>query len=351
MTIASSFWNLVTHDIGIDLGTANTMVAVKGHGVVMSEPSVVAINKKNGQVMAVGAEARRMIGRTPSNIVEVRPLRDGVISDFDSTEAMIRYFIRKVHKEFPRMLSMPKPRVVIGVPSKITEVEGRAVIDAALSAGARKAYIIEEPMAAAIGARIPIDDASGSMIIDIGGGTTDIAIISLGGIVVDNTIRIAGDEIDQEIVNYARHKYNILVGDKMAEDIKIAIGSAAPMKKETTAQMKGRDLLTGLPKIIEISSIEVREAIVKVLDKIAEAAREALEQSPPEILSDLLERGITLVGGVALLEGIDKYFEEKLNTPVIIGEDPMGAVVRGANVLLSEIDLLERIQISGEDGI
>lgn len=351
MSVYNSFWNLVTHDIGIDLGTANTMVAVKNHGVVISEPSVVAVNKKNGKILAVGSEARRMIGRTPSNIVAVRPLRDGVISDFDSTEAMIRYFIKKVHKEFPRMLSMPRPRVVIGVPSKITEVEGRAVIDAALSAGARRAYIIEEPMAAAIGTRMPIDDAAGSMIIDIGGGTTDIAIISLGGIVVDNTIRIAGDEIDQEIVNYARHKYNILVGDKMAEDIKIAIGSAAPMKKETTAQMKGRDLVTGLPKIIDISSVEIREAITKVLDKIAEAGREALEQSPPEILSDLLERGITLVGGCALLNGIDKYFEEKLKTPVIIGEDPMSAVVKGTNILLSEIDLLERIKITGEEGI
>lgn len=351
MSISTNFWNLITHDVGIDLGTANTMVAVKNHGIVISEPSVVAVNKKNGKVMAVGSEARRMIGRTPSNIVAVRPLRDGVISDFDSTEAMIRYFIKKVHKEYPRVFSMPKPRVVIGVPSKITEVEGRAVIDAAISAGARKAYIIEEPMAAAIGSRLPIDDAAGSMIIDIGGGTTDIAIISLGGIVVDNTIRIAGNEIDQEITNYVRHKYNMLVGDKMSEDIKIAIGSAAPLRKETSAQMKGRDLVSGLPKIIEISSIEIREAITKVLDQIAEAAREALEQSPPEILSDLLERGITLVGGGALLEGIDKYFEEKLKTPIIIGEDPMSAVARGTNVLLSEIDLLERIQITGEEGI
>lgn len=350
-SVTDNFWNLVTHDIGIDLGTANTMVAVQGHGIVISEPSVVAVNKNTKQVMAVGSEARRMIGRTPANIVAVRPLRDGVISDFDSTEAMIRYFIKKVHKEFPKVVSVHRPRVVIGVPSKITEVEGRAVMDAALSAGARKAYIIEEPMAAAIGSRIPIEDAAGSMIIDIGGGTTDIAIISLGGIVVDNTIRIAGDEIDQEIVSYARHKYNIAVGEKMAEDIKIAIGSASPMKKELDAQMKGRDLISGLPKVVTITSIEVREAIVKVLDKIAEATREALEQSPPEILSDLLERGITLVGGGALLEGIDKYFEDKLKTPVIIGEDPMSAVARGTNILLSEIDLLEKIQITGEDTI
>lgn len=349
MGISDKFWNLVTHDIGIDLGTANTMVAVKNHGIVISEPSVVAVNKNTKQVLAVGSEARRMIGRTPANIVAVKPLQDGVISDFDSTEAMIRYFIKKVHKEYPRMLSMPRPRVVIGVPSKITEVEGRAVVDAAISAGARRAYIIEEPMAAAIGARIPIDDASGSMVIDIGGGTTDIAVISLGGIVVDNSIRIAGDEIDQEIVNYARHKYNLMIGDKMAEDIKIAIGSASPMRKETESPLKGRDLMTGLPKVVTISSIEVREAIVKVIDKIIEASREALEQCPPEILSDLLDRGIILAGGGALLDGVDKYFEDKLKTPVIIAEDPMNCVVKGTNILLSEIKLLERIQISDND--
>ncbi|MBD3279949.1 MreB/Mrl family cell shape determining protein [Candidatus Dojkabacteria bacterium] len=346
-----SLWNLVTHDVGIDLGTANTMVAVKGHGIVISEPSVVAVNKNTKQIMAVGAEARRMIGRTPANIVAVRPLRDGVISDFDSTEAMIRYFVRKVHKDFPKLFTFAKPRVVIGVPSNITEVEGKAVIDAAVTAGARKAYIIEEPMAAAIGASIPIEDAAGSMVIDIGGGTTDIAIISLGGIVVDNTIRIAGDEIDQEIVNYARHKYNVAIGEKQAEDIKIAIGSAYPMRKEKEAQLKGRDLISGLPKSMTVTSVEVREAITKVLDKIAEAAREALEQTPPEILSDLLERGITLVGGGALLDGIDKYFEEKLQTPVIIDEDPMSAVARGTSILLSEIDLLERIQVKGEEFI
>jgi rod shape-determining protein MreB len=349
MSILESFWSLVTHDIGIDLGTSSTLVVVKGHGIVINEPSVVAINQNTKQVLAVGAEARRMIGRTPANIVAIKPLEDGVISDFDSTEAMIRYFIHKVYEEYPKFLKLPKPRVIIGIPSSITEVEGRAVIDAAHSAGARKVYIIEEPVAAAIGARLPIDDASGSMIVDIGAGTTDIAVISLGGIVVDNTIRIAGNEIDEEILNYARHKYNMLIGQKMAEDIKIAIGSAVAMKKETEIDVKGRDLVSGLPRIIKMSSIEVREAMIRVLEKIAEAIREAVEQAPPEILSDLLDRGITLAGGGALIYGIDKFLEERLKTPIIITEDPITAVVRGTEILLDEIDLLERLQVRGDD--
>ena len=349
MSILESFWSLVTHDIGIDLGTSSTLVTVKGHGVVINEPSVVAINANTKQVLAVGAEARRMIGRTPASIIAIKPLEDGVISDFDSTEAMIRYFIHKVYEEYPKFLKLPKPRVIIGIPSSITEVEGRAVIDAALSAVARKVYIIEEPVAAAIGARLPIDDAAGSMIVDIGAGTTDIAVLSLGGIVVDNTIRVAGNEIDEEVLNYARHKYNMLIGGKMAEDIKIAIGSAVPLKKETEIEVKGRDLVTGLPRIIKMSSIEVREAMIRVLEKIADAIKEALEQAPPEILSDLLDRGITLAGGGALIYGIDKFLEERLKTPIIITEDPITAVVRGTEILLDEIDLLERLQIKGED--
>ena len=349
MGIFDPLWGLVTHDIGIDLGTTNTLVSVKGLGIVINEPSVVALNKKTQQVLAVGAEAKRMIGRTPANIVAIRPLRDGVISDFDTTEAMIRYFIRKVHNEYPKVMKLPRPRVVLGIPSSITEVEGRAVIDAALSAGARRAYIIEEPMAAAIGARLPIEDASGSMVVDIGGGTTDIAVISLGGVVVDNTVRIAGDEIDQEIVNYARHKYNLLIGERTAEEIKIAIGSAHALKEETDIEMKGRDLLTGLPKIVKVTSIEIREAMIRVLDKIAEAIKEAVEQTPPEILSDLLERGITLAGGGAMIKGIDKFLEAKLATPVIVAEDPMTAVVRGTEIVLDEIDLLEKIKVTGEE--
>jgi rod shape-determining protein MreB len=349
MSIIDKALSLITHDIGIDLGTSTCLVSVKGHGVIINEPSVVAINQNTKRVLAVGIDAKRMIGRTPANIIAIKPLEDGVISDFESTEAMIRYFIHKVYELYPKFIKLKKPRVVIGIPSSITEVEARAVVDAAISAGARKVYIIEEPMAAAIGARLPIDDASGNMIVDIGGGTTDIAVISLGGIVVDNTIRIAGNELDEEILNYIKYKYNLLVGSKMAEDVKIAIGSAIPMKKEMEIDVKGRDLLTGLPRIVKLSSIEVREAMVRVLEKISDAVKVALEKTPPEILADLLDKGIVLAGGGALVYGIDKFFEERLKTPIIIAEEPIKAVVRGTEILLDEIELLERIKISDQD--
>jgi rod shape-determining protein MreB len=344
-------WELMTHDVGIDLGTANTRVSVKGHPDIIYEPSVVAINKQTREVMAVGVEARRMIGRTPGSIIAIRPLRDGVISDFDTTEAMIRYFIRKVHKQFPKLFGIMKPRVVIGIPSGITEVEARAVTDAALQAGARKVYIIEEPMAAAIGSRLPIEDASGSMIVDIGGGTTDIAVISLGGVVIDNTIRVAGDEMDRVIVDYVKEVYGLLIGEKQAEDLKIAIGSALPLEHEETRQIKGRDIESGLPKKVEITSTEVRKALLVVVDQIAEALHDTLEKAPPEILSDLLDRGIMIAGGGALIKGIDKYFQEKLDTPVVISEDPIMAVLRGTQILLDEIDLLEKIQVNDYDFI
>jgi rod shape-determining protein MreB len=349
MSFYDSIWGLFTNDIGIDLGTTNTMVTVKGRGVVIKEPSVVALNKNNKQVLAVGSEARRMIGRTPANIVAIKPLSDGVISDFDTTEAMIRYFIKKAHEGERKSLKIPRPRVVIGIPSVATEVEARAVIDSALSAGARKAYVIEEPMAASIGAGLPIEDASGNMIVDIGGGTTDIAIISLGGIVVDRTIRIAGIEMDEEIVSFGRHKYNMLIGDRTAEDIKIAIGSASPLKKEKEYSMKGRDLVSGLPKIIRVSSVEVREVLMRPLGQITDAIKDAIEAAPPELLSDLLEKGITLAGGGALLRGIDKYFSTKLRTPVNIAEDPISCVVRGAGKVLEDIELLDKVQVVGED--
>lgn len=349
MSLIDKALSLITHDIGIDLGTSTCLVSLKGHGVVINEPSVVAINQNTKRVLAVGIDAKRMIGRTPANIVAIMPLEDGVISDFESTEAMIRYFIYKVYELYPKFIKLTKPRVVIGIPSSITEVEARAVVDAAMSAGARKVYIIEEPMAAAIGSRLAIDDASGSMIIDIGGGTTDIAVISLGGIVVDNTIRVAGNELDEEILNYIKYKYNLLIGSKMAEDVKIAIGSAIPMKKELEIEVKGRDLLTGLPRIIKLSSIEVREAMTRVLEKITDAVKEALEKTPPEILSDLLDKGIVIAGGGALIYGIDKFFEDRIKTPVIISEDPIKAVVRGTEILLDEIELLERIKVSDQD--
>jgi rod shape-determining protein MreB len=344
-----NIWSLITNDIGIDLGTANTMVTVKGRGIIIKEPSVVALNKKTKQILAVGTEAKRMIGRTPANVVAINPLRDGVISDFDTTEAMIRYFIKKAHEDEKRSFKIPRPRVVIGIPSVVTEVEARAVVDATLSAGARRAYVIEEPMAAAIGCDLPIDEASGNMVVDIGGGTTDIAIISLGGIVVDRTIRIAGVEMDEELVKFARHKYNLLIGDRTAEDIKIAIGSATPLKKEKEIEMKGRDLISGLPKSIKVSSIEIREALMRPLDQITEAIKDAIESTPPELLSDLLENGITLAGGGSLLRGIDKYFTSKLKTPVNIAEDPISCVVRGAGKVLEDIDLLSKVQVIGED--
>ncbi|MDD3647985.1 MAG: rod shape-determining protein [Candidatus Dojkabacteria bacterium] len=349
MKIVDSIWSMFTNDIGIDLGTANTMVTVEGKGIIIKEPSVVALNRKTKQVLAVGEEARRMIGRTPSSIIAVRPLSDGVISDFDTTEAMIRYFIQKAHNEDRKAFKIPRPRVVIGIPSVVTEVEARAVIDAAHSAGARKAYVIEEPMAAAIGAGLPIDEAAGSMIVDIGGGTTNVAVISLGGIVVDKTIRIAGDEMDEEIVNFARHKYNLFIGVRTAEDIKISVGSAEPLKKERDFDMKGRDLVTGLPKNIKVSSVEIREVLMRPLGQIVDAIKDAIEATPPELLSDLLERGITLAGGVALLSGIDKFLAKQLKTPVNIADDPISCVVRGTGKVVKDIELLSKVQVVGED--
>jgi len=349
MSFLDSIWGLLTYDVGIDLGTANTMVTLKGRGVIVEEPSVVALNKKTKQVLAVGDEARKMIGKTPSNVVAIKPLSDGVISDFDTTEAMIRYFIKRAHEDERRAFKIPRPRVVIGIPSVTTEVEARAAIDAVLSAGARKAYVIEEPLAAAIGADLPIEDASGSMIVDIGGGTTDVAVISLGGIVVDRTIRIAGVEMDEEIVSFARHKYNLLIGERTAEDIKIEIGSASPLKKEMEYDMRGRDLVTGLPKTIRVSSVEIREVLLRPLNQIAEAVHDAIESTPPELLSDLLDRGITLAGGGSLLRGLDTFFSKKLKTPIHIAEDPISCVVRGAGKVLEDMVLLEKVQVVGED--
>jgi len=351
MNIIDNIWSIFTYDIGIDLGTVNTMVTKRGKGVIIHEPSVVAFDKNTRQVLAVGSEAKKMIGRTPGHINAIRPLSDGVISDFDTTEAMIRYFIKKAHDEDGRSFRIPRPRVVIGIPSITTEVESRAVIDAALSAGARKAYVIEEPLAAAIGAGLPIEEASGSMIVDIGGGTSDIAIISLGGIVVDKTIRIAGDEMDEEIVNFARSKYNLLIGQRMAEEIKISIGSASPLKKEKEFTMRGRDLLSGLPKSIKITSVEIREALMKPLEQILEAIHDAIETSPPELIPDLLDRGITIAGGGAMLNGIDKFLAQKLKTPVIIAEDSISCVARGAEKVLEDIELLSKIKFGKEDWI
>jgi rod shape-determining protein MreB len=344
-----SFWEFVTYDIGIDLGTANTLVYLRGKGIVMSEPSVVAVDKKTGRVLAVGSEARKMIGRTPARVVAAKPLKDGVISDFDMTQAMIHYFISKVHSLSTKAFKIPRPRVIVGVPSSVTEVERQAVIDAAKTAGARQVFIVEEALAAAIGAGLPVEDASGSMIIDIGGGTSDIAVLSLGDIVVDKTIRVAGDEMDQDIINYVRQKYNLLIGERTAEDVKMSIGSVVPQEDEKKIMVQGRNLLTGLPKSVEFTSIEVREAILNSVDKITEAVKDALEETPPELLSDLVTSGVWVAGGGALIKGVDTLWEDELKLPVKIVDDPLTAVAKGTSSMLDHIELLERVQKSWEE--
>lgn len=346
--ILDKFWALLSHDIGIDLGTVNTLVLVKGKGIVIREPSVVAIHKKSKQVLAIGTEAKRMIGRTPIAIETVRPLRDGVISDFDTTEAMLRHFIQKVHQNpgsrFPKV---PRPRVVIGIPSGVTEVERRAVQDAALVAGARQAYLIEEPMAAAIGAGLPIEEPEGNLIMDIGGGTTEIAVISLGGMVINRSLRIAGDELDQDIINYMKMRYGMLIGEKTAENIKIDIGSAVPLKTEKETVVRGRDLSTGLPKSLKISSEEIREALTGTVNQIIGTLAEVLEETPPELLSDLLERGVVMAGGGALLRGLDQKIAEETKMPVYIADDPLTTVVRGCGMVLDNLDLLAKVKVTG----
>lgn len=346
-----SLWNSVTLDIGMDLGTTNTLVHVRGKGIMINEPSVVAINKKTKEILAIGSEARKMIGRTPSNFSVIRPLRDGVITDFDTTQAMIKYFIQRVHGLSAKFLKIPRPRIVIGVPSSVTEVERQAVVDAAKSAGARKVYLIEETMAGAVGADLPIEDASGSMIVDLGGGTTDIAIFSLGGIVVGKTLQVAGDELTQDIINYVKHKYNLLIGERSAEDVKISIGSVYPQKEEKSVILQGRDLLSGLPKSIEITGVEVREAISGSIALITEAIKDTVEDAPPELLTDLSISGVTVVGGGALLRGVDKFWKEKLKLPVAVVDDPLTTVVKGTAKMFDRIDLLEKAQSAWDEMI
>jgi len=333
---------LFSRDIGIDLGTANTLVLIRGKGIILNEPSVVAIHTKSKKVLAIGAEAKRMVGRTPANIVAIRPLNDGVISDFDVTEQMLRYFIGKAHEQFGMI---PRPRVVIGVPSGVTEVEKMAVHDAARNAGAREAHLIEEPMAAAIGAGLPVTDATGSMILDIGGGTTEVAVISLGGIVLSRSIRIAGDEMDQEIVQYARQKHNLLIGDRTAEQVKIAIGSAYPLAEERVVALRGRDLVTGLPKSIEVSSVEIRDAISGSVAAIVDAVKTTIEETPPELVADLMAQGITLAGGGALLAGLDQRLAHETKMRVYVADDPLTCVVRGTGEALEEIEILRKVEV------
>ncbi len=339
---------LFSLDIGIDLGTANTLVYVRGRGIVINEPSVVAIEKKSKKVLAIGSEAKEMVGRTPGNIVAIRPLRDGVISDFDVTEQMLHYFIHKVHDRM--LLRVPRPRVVVGIPSGVTEVEKRAVYDATISAGAREAYLIEEPMAAAIGAGLPVSSAQGSMIVDIGGGTTEVAVTSLGGIVVTRSIRVAGDEMDEDIIAYARQKYNLLVGEQMAERVKILAGSAYPLEQEIVVELRGRNLVTGLPDSVDISSVELREALRNSVGIIVETVRQAIDETPPELVSDLMEHGIALAGGGALLKGLAQRLSEETKMRVYVAEDPLSCVARGAGMVLENFDVLHKTLSSMQRG-
>jgi rod shape-determining protein MreB len=327
------------------LGTATTLVSVRHQGIVINEPSVVAIDRKTRKVLAIGAEAKKMIGRTPANIIAIRPLREGVISDFDVTEKMLHYFINKVHERFALI---PRPRVVIGIPSGVTEVEKRAVRDAAINAGAREAYLIEEPMAAAIGAGLPVTEATGSMIIDIGGGTTEMAVISLGGIVVSRSIRVAGDRMDQEIVQFARQKHNLHIGERSAEDIKIAAGSAYPLETERKVELRGRDVVTGLPRAIEVSSVEIREALSGPLNTMVEAVKATLEETPPELVADIMDTGIFLAGGGSLLAGMAERLTYETKMPVHLAEDPITCVVRGAARTLEELDTLRKVLVADE---
>ncbi|ALC15886.1 rod shape-determining protein MreB [Desulfuromonas soudanensis] len=338
-------WGMFSNDLAIDLGTANTLVYLKGKGIVVSEPSVVAVQYTgNGQrkVLAVGMEAKKMLGRTPGSIVAIRPMKDGVIADFDITEEMLRYFIQKVHNR----KTLVRPRIVICVPSGITQVEKRAVKESAESAGAREVYLIEEPMAAAIGAGLPITEASGNMIVDIGGGTTEVAVISLAGIVYAKSVRVGGDKLDEALVQYMKRKYNLLIGERTAEQIKIEIGSAYPDAEVRTMDVKGRDLVTGIPKTLTVDSNEIRDALSETVNAIVEAVRIALERTPPELAADIVDKGIVLAGGGAYLRNLDILLREETGLPVVIAEDPLCCVVLGSGKVLDELDLLKRVTIA-----
>ena len=334
------FWDLFSNDLAIDLGTANTLVHVKGQGIVLREPSVVAINSNNKEVMAIGEEAKQMLGRAPGSIIAIRPMKDGVIAHFEVTEKMISNFISKVHNNRKTLV---RPRVVIAVPSGITQVEKRAVRDSAESAGAREVFLIEEPMAAAIGVDLPVQEPTGNMIIDIGGGTTEVAIISMSGIVYSKSVRIAGDEMDEAIVNYVKKKYNLLIGERTAEEVKIQIGSAYPMKKGMTMEVKGRDLVAGIPKTLIISDEEVREAMTETFGTIVEAVKIALERTPPELAADIVDKGVVVAGGGSLIQGLDTLLKEATDLPITLAIDPLSAVVLGAGKVLSDPKLLKKI--------
>ncbi len=339
---------LFSLDIAIDLGTANTLVNVRGKGIVINEPSWVTIDKRLRQPLAIGLEAKEMMGRTPGNVAVVRPLRDGVISEFDITQVMLEYFIGRVHEQ--SVVPLPRPRVVVGIPTGVTEVEKRAVYDAVMASGARSAYMIEEPIAAALGAGLPVSDIRGSMVVDIGGGTTEVAVLSMSGVVASRSLRVAGDEMDQDIVQYLRNKYNLLVGEGIAEQIKWKIGSAYPLHPEKTMEVRGRNLVTGLPESIEVSSIEIREALTGSVQVIVETIRDALEEVPPEIVADLMDVGICLAGGGSLLQGLADRLTDELKLRVWVAEDPLTCVARGAGMVFEDFDGLSRYLVGLERG-
>ncbi len=345
-TLIERFFSHLSQDIGIDLGTANTLVYVRGKGIVINEPSVVAINQRTGQILAIGREAKKMVGKTPGHIVATRPLVDGVISDFEVTEQMLRYFINKVNQE--NFAFLRRPRVLIGIPSGVTEVEKRAVIEAAVNAGARQAFLIDEPMAAAIGARLPVTDAAGNMVVDIGGGTTEIAVISLGGVVISRSLRVAGDEMNEDIVRFSRDEFNILIGERTAEEAKIAIGSAYPQRERLTFPLRGRDLVSGLPKEVMATDEHIREALSRSIRIIVNNIKTVVEETPPELLADVMQRGIILAGGGSLIRGMDKLIANQTGIPVRMMEDPLTAVVRGTGIVLDDMELLKGVLIEEE---
>jgi rod shape-determining protein MreB len=342
--IFRGLWSRFTRDLGVDLGTANTLVYARHEGIVLREPSVVARRVGGGEVLAVGDAAKKMIGRTPGDIVATRPLRDGVIADFDTTASMLAWFIRRGS----RGRSLMRPRVIVGIPSGVTEVEKRAVIDATLQAGAREAYLIEEPMAAAIGAGLPVSEPVGSMVVDIGGGTTEVAVIALGGIVTSRSIRIAGDEMDEAIIQYARKAYNLLIGERTSEDIKVKIGSAYPQKDEPSIDVRGRDLVSGLPRTVRMTGAEIREAMAEPIAAIVEAVKMTLERTPPELAADIVDRGIIMAGGGSLLRGLDRLLSEETGMPVTLADDPLSTVVLGIGKTLEELETLKRVLITSK---
>jgi rod shape-determining protein MreB len=331
-----------SNDLAIDLGTANTLVYVKGKGIICNEPSVVVLRRDNKKPVAVGIEAKEMLGKTPSNIISIRPMKDGVIADFDATEEMLKYFIKKAHNR----RSFVSPRVIIGVPSGITQVEQRAVKDAASASGAREVYLIEEPMAAAVGVGLPVGDPSGNMIVDIGGGTTDVAVISIDGIVYSKAVRVGGDKMDEAIMAYIKRKYNLMIGERTAEKIKIEIGSAYPLTKGESMEVKGRDLISGIPKAIQVVDSEIREALQESVTVILDTIKVTLENTPPELASDIVDHGIVLAGGGALLRGLDILIKEHTGVPVVLPDDPLTAVVRGCGLMLDKIELLRKIALA-----